>query len=106
MRTIITNVYSMLKLTEGNCWDGIRERGFSNGNYKQMSTLNRSLDGNKASVIYRSTEETPFYCPFMGHKYYETCAKFVIPKRHILALNNEVSQQFKDRGNKQDEYIS
>jgi hypothetical protein len=31
----------------------------------------------------------------MGHKYYETCAMFVIRMGHILAVKNGVSQQFK-----------
>ena len=60
-----------------------------------MGTLNRSLDGNKATLICRSTEETKGYCPFMSHKYYETCAMFVIFMGHILAVKNGVSQQFK-----------
>jgi len=53
----------MLILTEGNCWDGTHEKSFSSGNNKEMGTLNRSLDGNKASGICRFTEETPFCCP-------------------------------------------
>ena len=71
-----------------------------------MGTLNRNFDGNKASVICRSTDETLFYCPFMGHKYYENCAMFVILMGHKLAVNNGESQRFKDTGSKQNEYIS
>jgi hypothetical protein len=47
-----------------------------------------------------------FYCPFIGHKYYEICAMFIILMGHILAVKNGVSQQFEDRGSKQNEYIS
>jgi len=64
-------------------------------NYKDMGTLNRSLDGHKPTLICRSTGETKFYCPFMGQKYYETCAMFVILMGHVLAVKNGVSQQFK-----------
>jgi len=42
----------------------------------------------------------------MDHKYYETCAKFVIFMGNILAVKDGVSQQFKDRGSKQEDYIS
>jgi hypothetical protein len=85
-----TNIFSILILTEGNCWDGIHERSFSSGKYKEMGTLNRSLDGNKANGICKSTEETPFCRLFMGHKYYEICVMFVILMGHILAVKDGV----------------
>ena len=49
----------------------------------------------------------PAHCgPIIDHKYYETCAKFVIFMGNILAVKDGVSQQFKDRGSKQEDYIS
>ena len=101
-----TNIYYMSVLTEGSCWDGIHERGFSSGNYKETGKLNRSLDGNKASGICRSTEEILFCSPSTGHKYYKIFAIFVILTWHILVVKNGISQRFKDRGSKQDDYIS
>jgi hypothetical protein len=40
-------------------------------------------------------QEKRFYFPFMGHKYYETCAVFVVLTGHIMIVMIGVSQQFK-----------
>jgi len=46
-------------------------------------------------VLSVDLQEKRFYCPFMGHKYYETCAMFVILMGHIMVVMIGVSQQFK-----------